>query len=243
MLPRREIMYETFDYIKMAEAYNNRIVWSLDCRKVVDMFWGLSTLLSDFGFENRIGRAVTRTLLNYMQDTNRVYHTPVHVISMFEWAEKHDIELTKAQQLAIWFHDAIYVPLRKDCELRSSLFMKALVGEAKTKDGIVDHVPVAQCIILSTRYHMMDVELLECQKLVMDLDLSHFAREEDVFLFTGQLVKEEFVPFVGEEEYEKGRRDFFNRLLSRESIFRTDLFKEKFEAKARENIEKFINST
>jgi len=163
---------------------------------------------------------------------------------MFEWAEKHDIKLTKAQQLAIWFHDAIYVPLRKDCELRSSLFMKALVGEAMSPGEVdVDVLPEAQCIILSTRYHMVNVGLLENAKLVMDLDLSHFAREEDVFLYADKLIKEEFLPFVGEEEYEKGRREFFQKLMSRKNIFRTDLFIENFEAKARENIEKLINKT
>jgi predicted metal-dependent HD superfamily phosphohydrolase len=159
---------------------------------------------------------------------------------MFEWAEKHNIKLSKAQQLAIWFHDSIYVVLSKDSERRSADLLKALVGETNPPH-VSSH---AQCIITYTRDFMKDTDNTwpEGSDLVMDLDLSHFAREEEVFLYTNKLVKEEFVPVVGEEEYEKGRKDFFEQLLSRKNIFRTNLFKEKFEAKARENIEKVLRS-
>jgi len=233
-------MYEDFDYIKMSESFKNNLIWVDDYRRAIDMFWGLSTLLHDLGLQTPYPRAITNTVLKYMLGTDRKYHTLVHVLSMFEWAEKHNIKLSKAQQLAIWFHDSIYEVLREDSEERSSLFMKALVGETNPPH-VGSH---AQCIILYTKDFMKDTDNTwpEGSDLVMDLDLSHFAREEEVFLYADQLVKEEFVPVVGEEEYEKGRIEFFQTLLARKSIFRTDLFKEKFEAKARENIEKVIRS-
>lgn len=236
---RQNEMYENFDYIKMAEAFKDRIVWIDDYRKMVNMFWGLSTLLYDLGLPTPFPRIITRTVLEYMQHTDRKYHSPIHVLSMFEWAEKHNIELSKAQQLAIWFHDSIYVPIREDSEERSSLFMKALVGETNPPDVL----PEAQCIILSTKCHLKNNILIpDNAKLVMDLDLSHFAREEEILLCVDQLIREEFVSVVGEKEYKKGKKNFFDSLLARESIFRTDLFKEKFEIRARENIEKLVNN-
>jgi len=229
----------------MSESLDNHLLGPDDFLKLRDMFWGLSTLLYDLGLETPHPRTITRIVLDLMLHTKRKYHTPVHVIGMFEWAEKHGIKLSKAQQLAIWFHDSIYVAVREDSEERSSLFMKALVGGLVSPEILSE----AHRIIISTRYHLVDGMLViegkrisDSEKLVMDLDLSHFAREEEVCLYADQLVKEEFVPLVREEDYEKGRIDFFKALLARKSIYKTDLFKEQFEDKARENIEKLINT-
>lgn len=176
--------------------------------------------------------AISKTLIAAMSDTSLHYHTIVHILSIFDFARINGIELTTAQQLAIWFHDSVYeVGANKLNELRSAEFMRALIGESPVTDRASQIITMTACFNSEEKFDE-DIEL------VLDLDLCSFSCDRfDVY---DACIEKEFAPVYG-EAFKAGRKDFFNQMLSKKKIYRTDQLSQ-FEEKARLNLTKLRDS-
>src|SRR5260370_32406307 len=77
-------------------------------------------------FDHRALVAAAR--LHYAQP-HRGYHGPGHLDELIELARQHAPDLDEAEQLALLFHDAVYVPGggRGENECLSALLMRAAV--------------------------------------------------------------------------------------------------------------------
>lgn len=170
-------------------------------------------------------RAATigRTLVASMSDASLHYHTPVHVLCMFLFAEQNEIELNWDTKLAIWFHDAIYVPgqegLNEHC---SSNFMKALMYPF-IDEGVYNKVDVA---IRATANHMKD-EAAVGHMALLDLDLCSLVFENQEVV--NQCLEKECSNDVK-------RRAFLQTLINRGFVYRSAIFKDRFEDIAMNNV-------
>lgn len=169
----------------------------------------------------------------------RYYHTGVHVLAMFDFAEEHKIELTPTEQLAILFHDAVYDPQEKLItvnEEASSDFLRALLWN-KIDRRILKN---AITIVRQTAMHGIEQEALEClSPTVMDLDLSTFAYEYYWFEKLQSFICEEFG--LTREKYTQLRNPFVKRLFTQKyGLYRTEAF-EKFSEIAKQNEEQFLH--
>lgn len=179
------------------------------------------------------------------------YHNPSHVLRMFDFAKDHKIELSDTEQLAIWFHDVVYIPLAeyRINELRSLWFMQSML------EGIVDQeiLENAGQIILDTADHLKDDFSSsfkrrsnfppEMSNKVLDLDLAHFSYSRDKYNNSSKDLENEFIMAgTTKEKFDIGRKSFLQKLLSKKTIYRTDFFLDNFEDKARENIRLDIES-
>jgi len=181
------------------------------------------------------------------------YHTPVHVLSMFQFHKKildegaGDVyDLTPAEQLAIWFHDSVYVPGagEGENEYNSVTFMNAMMQPfIKDKDQLAH----ASELIGETAYHMTNQELMKEEDtdnawaVIMDLDLCSFCFEYEDFSRISGLVGKEYEGIYPPEEYEAGRKKFFEQMLAKGFIYRTPFFRQRFEEKAKENLTRAIS--
>jgi predicted metal-dependent HD superfamily phosphohydrolase len=177
--------------------------------------------------------AIARSVFERMSDASLHYHTPVHVLSMFQWWEenKKDQELTSNQQMAIWFHDAIYIPGAGPLlnEYDSATFMSAMLNQlipydAMTKIGLI--------IRLTGRHESLD-SFTPAYNLVCDLDLCSLSWEKSQEVIT-QCIFEEYN--YSWEDYIKGRSIFLKRLASKGFIFRTGFMKDLLESKVKKMI-------
>lgn len=150
--------------------------------------------------------------LNRYNDPGRYYHTLEHINRMFEIAYIYSLNLTKAQKIAIYHHDSVYVIGAKDNESRSAEIMRleeSLFYCSKTVD-------TAYKIILSTARHE---PLCEAAKDVIDLDLWGLSASQEEYKSYTYAVYREHAPFLKFSEWEAGRGSWLESMLSRKQIY------------------------
>jgi predicted metal-dependent HD superfamily phosphohydrolase len=167
-------------------------------------------------------------------EPNRCYHGNSHLLhslAQFDLAIGR-MERPDEVEIAIWFHDVIVEPDRKDNEQRSAELFRGVAAGALDSD-VVDRV--TDLILVTTHFAPPHTE---DQRLMCDIDLSSFGRSWDGFLEDSAAVKAEFRG--AEADYLRGKRAFLQSLLQRPRIFQTDFFHGRYEERARDNIERFI---
>lgn len=138
-----------------------------------------------------------------------------------------------AVELALWFHDAIYSPGDPDNERRSAdLFLARSEGASSV---FRRHV----CgLILSTR-HDRPVYGID-RRYVNDIDLAGFGAPWAEFMRQGALLRTEFSAQT-DAEYRAGLIGFLEGLQRRPRLYATDYFRERYEAKAQENLQRLLD--
>lgn len=191
--------------------------------------------------------AIASSVFARMSDKQLHYHTPIHVLGIFQFHEKFvDEPLRLAEQLAIWFHDSIYNPMAQAThnEEDSAGFLNLMLRNFNRGIQAPRHLDilVAKSIILDTAQHLA-MDNPACgrpnSKLVMDLDLSSFAGSYETFVRAGDLVRQEY-PYISDDEFMAGRKKFLTNLQKKGYIFRSETFKKAYEDRALEHIEKFL---
>lgn len=187
----------------------------------------------DLKIKTNVATSIANCLFFRMNDVQLHYHTPVHILSIFEHAEKNNIPLEIWEKLAIWFHDAIYDIATKapGNEYQSADFMKSLMEPYVDKDLL----ELAYTQIKMTANHLFKNEDLNSLYFkVLDLDLCNFSWSKENFLKAGECVRNEYLA-INDQDYLKNRNNFFQLLLSKGYIYRTNYFL-NVEDKAKENL-------
>lgn len=168
------------------------------------------------------------------QANNLAYHNFEHI---FECMEALDVTSTLAEdhtliQAAIWYHDAIYDPKRKDNEeLSAKLAMKEL--SELTIDGQSINTLAVYELIMATKH--AELPTTPDAKLLVDIDLRILGT--DVIRYSRYMgaIRSEY-GWVPEADYRAGRAKVMQTFLDRAYIYSTDFFREHYEAQARKNI-------
>ncbi len=208
-----------------------------------DFVNNLESFLLELTIPQQSALAIANALYARMSDENLFYHTPVHVLCMFQFAQEYSINLSKAQQLAIWFHDSIYVPNAPyENEENSSLFLHSMLSSFLKTQELKEILKEAEAIVNATAYHLESLYAsnIPGAELVLDLDLCSFSFDYPIYDYVGTLIRKE-CPTISDLEFEKGRRNFLNKLKEKGFIFRTKYFLENFESKALENLSKTLD--
>ena len=169
-------------------------------------------------------------------EPHRHYHTLDHIqhcLRLFDqvtaWLhEPHAVEL------ALWFHDAIYVSGAKDNERCSAdLFLEYANGriDATFQQKIDDLIMVTTHTGLPSQSD---------EQFIVDIDLSSFGLPWEAFMRDGLRIRAEF-PEVTDDDYYPGHLRFLRGLWERPSFFLTDYFRQRYEHTARANIERLMH--
>ncbi|MDD5456639.1 MAG: dephospho-CoA kinase [Candidatus Margulisbacteria bacterium] len=172
------------------------------------------------------------------QIPERGYHTIMHVMEMLCWFHqiKDKLEHPLEVYLAIIFHDIIYDAALKDNEEQSAELAKKLITKHVMNEDI--NVDLIVRLIQLSAKHLEDLkDLTNDEKIFLDMDMGIFAAPKKRLLTCEGGVYKEYGKIYPLEAYIKGRSMFLNSLLLPEkSIFRSELFKEKYEDLAKANI-------
>lgn len=178
----------------------------------------------------------------------RRFHTPEH---LGECLHQLDLALRAlgdeascseatgdAAELALWFHDAVYVPGARDNEARSAEW---LLDEGRSL-GIESAVAAAaaEAVRLSS-HRALSSTPAPTAALVLDVDLSILGAEPLRFLEYEHSIAEEY----GQRSalaFRIGRGRFLSSLLARPFLFHTPYFRERYEATARAQVEALLKS-
>jgi pantetheine-phosphate adenylyltransferase len=167
----------------------------------------------------------------------RNYHNLSHLADcLFLLDEYKDrMEDPEMVELALWFHDAIYDPLKTDNEEASAaLVSRSFKKEGGLTDKIKDLIYLTKHAVVPTESDTTDA------KYMMDIDLHILGSDTDKFMRYERDIRREYA-HVKDEDFAKGRADILERFLARESIYNTPAFRELYEKKARENIQYSIS--
>lgn len=174
-------------------------------------------------------------VLAHYSESHRRYHTPQHIehcLRQFDHAVAH-VKEQDTVEMAIWFHDIIYDIPPTQNELKSAQLFRSI-----TKDridptlcqNVYDMILITMHKVTPTRND---------EKLLVDVDLSSFALPWEEFKKDSENVREEFSN-KSDQDFYSAHIKFMQSLLDRPSFFSSDFFREKFEANARENVQRLI---
>ena len=189
-------------------------------------------------WERRIGAgagAVFDEIEALYREPHRRYHTPAHIehcLRCFDLATDR-MDEPDAVEMALWFHDAVYdVPTEKN-ELRSAELFAARAGGR----GLERFRSNVHRLIMVTTHREPPATLDE--SFIVDIDLSSFGLPWEEFLRDSIAVREEFL-HVPDAEFYPRHRKFVESLVARPAFCFTEFFRDRYEAQARENIERLL---
>ena len=176
-------------------------------------------------------------LVRHYSENGRYYHGWAHLITCLREFDRvaARMEIPDAVELALWFHDAVYVPGARDNEqLSADLFCQW--GRTWFSPTLVDKV----CDFILITMHRQPPDKGD-ESYMVDIDLSSFGQHWSDFLRDTHNVRKEQA-HVPDAIYYPAHARFLRMLLNRPRIFYTDFFFECYEKSARCNIERLLTS-
>lgn len=183
---------------------------------------------------------IFETLLWAYRKRGRHYHNPEHLADMFRHFDQHRERLKNPELVAaaIFFHDVVYNPARRDNERKSAAYA------AKTLPILgfsPEEVRVIFDFILATQKHELPGNAHPDLAWLLDFDLAILGSDWETYREYTQKIRKEYRIYP-DALYMPGRRKVLEHLLKRGNIFQTARFRESFEMPARINLEREIAS-
>lgn len=178
-------------------------------------------------------RALVDAARLHYDQPHRGYHDAGHLDELISLAHAHTPDLDEAEQLALLFHDAVYVPgaPKGDNERLSGLLMRATVATLRLTGVDLDRA--ARVIDATTHAGSPPAEAAR----VCDLDLWRLAAPWEAFQQHALGIRHEYLHlFPDEAAFWDARNGFYESMLTKPRLFATDAFVVKFEAQARDNM-------
>ena len=175
-------------------------------------------------------------LLDRYAEPQRKYHTLQHLGECIGHLEpaiglaRHPGEV----EVALWFHDAIYEPKQSDNEPRSASWAVKELEAAGLPAEVAERV---HALVMATRHAALPES--NDERILVDVDLSILGAEADRYAQYAAQVREEYA-WVPGWIFRRKRKALLREFLAREAIYGTQHFRDRFEARARENLENEI---
>lgn len=181
---------------------------------------------------NGTGQGLKAQILACYSEPHRHYHTLQHLNECLAQLEQYRklAEYPEEVEIALWFHDAVYDTHRQDNEARSAAWAALELAKAGVSTERIERVNE---LIMASCYHALPEG--SDQKLLVDIDLAILGAEKPRFMeYESQVRKEYF--WVPEELFCEKRGEILRAFLLRAQIYNTELFRDRFEHRAHENL-------
>ena len=165
----------------------------------------------------------------------RHYHNLSHIEALLKLSDRHQdlLESKEIIDYTIWYHDAIYDASQNDNEEKSAQLAK----EDLSKLGL-DANLINSCydLIVATKTHQLDAQLSSFDaQFLLDIDLSILASDGETYIEYTQQIRNEYKMYP-DFLYNKGRKKVLKHFLEMDEIYKTELFQNLWEEKARTNL-------
>lgn len=173
-----------------------------------------------------------KELVSHYTEPHRAYHTLEHLAYMFRKADAHGdaIEDWPAFTFAIFYHDVIYDPKRKDNEAQSADFAQERLKSLGIAEATLARV---HQYILATKGHETypDADT----NLLLDIDLGVLGESREHYAEYTRQIRHEYqmYPMV---LYRQGRKKVLQHFIAMDRIYKTTAFYASHETQARNNL-------
>ena len=162
----------------------------------------------------------------------RHYHNLQHISELLLLAASHSAAIEDPDPLhfAIFYHDVVYSPLRKDNEEKSAELAVERLQSLGLNSQTLGHI---RQMILATKTHAPGIN--KDTDLLLDLDLAILGSNWEQYLAYSRQIRKEYsiIPYF---LYRKGRKKVLQHFLDLPRIYKAQLFYELHEAAAKENL-------
>ncbi|MTE26990.1 hypothetical protein F1003_08645 [Winogradskyella sp. ZXX205] len=145
---------------------------------------------------------------------------------------KSHIEDYDVLVFAIWYHDIIYKSTKKDNEVKSALFAKKALKSLNFNEKRIENI---ENLIISTKKHQIILDENDDNAYLLDFDSSILGSDWKTYQNYTQQIRKEYKIYP-EFMYKPGRKKVLQHFLERETLYFTEVYQDKFETQARENI-------
>jgi predicted metal-dependent HD superfamily phosphohydrolase len=193
--------------------------------------------IADWASLGLAGDAACRDrLLASYADPARHYHTLQHLAGCLDLFDElaHLAERPGEASIALWFHDAVYIPQAKDNEARSAAWAGDALRTAGAASAAIERV---QGLIMATARHAASGE--RDASLVIDIDLAILGAAPARFAEYERQVRSEYAA-VPANVYAEKRRAVLAGFLARPTIYGTPELQARLEEPARENLRRAV---
>ncbi len=177
-------------------------------------------------------------------ESHRYYHTLDHILgclTVFDRVRhlaKHPLSL----EFSIFIHDGVYnVGPNVSDIINVEQSAELLLSMLKDLNISIDISMPAEIDVLATKHNFIPKD--SDQQLMIDIDLYSLSTPEEVFDWNTANIRKEFSWVQPDSEFDAGRVAFMQRFLDkkvRPSIYMTEYFQSRYEALARENLERYV---
>lgn len=178
-------------------------------------------------------------------EPHRAYHTGWHInecLELLDWASAPNLSSISqypALEMALWYHDMVYLPQGSNNERRSAdraiAFLQANGGNP-AQMALVELLIMATCHLEPGRD-----EITELTHWMVDIDLAILGVSPQRFLQYDEQIRQEY-NWVSPMEYRTRRQEVLAQFLRRPVIYQSALFRDRFETQARENLEAMVSA-
>ena len=189
-------------------------------------------LWGELGAQEVNGGLMNQLVAAY-SEPQRHYHTLQHLrecLAHFDAASA--LARCPAEvELALWFHDAVYEPQRKDNEERSADWARASLLAGGCAADVAERVAT---LVLATKAHVAAPGDADAA-LLLDVDLAILGAAPARFAEYERQIRAEYAQ-VPEAEFRARRRGVLQGFLERERIYLTPAFHDALDARAHANL-------
>lgn len=169
-------------------------------------------------------------------EPSRAYHNTEHIRDCLNQLDLSR-ELARNPdevEVALWFHDVVYVPGAADNENQSARLAETALAACavplETRRRVADLVRATS--------HLAVPRNPDAQ-LVCDIDLSILGREPPIFDHFERAIRQEYA-HIAEPEYRQERAAVLTGFLRREFLYQTEYFRDRFEQSAKTNLKRVV---
>lgn len=167
---------------------------------------------------------------------SRHYHTLGHLSEVYQLLEEYyNGNIPETSLFALFYHDIVYSTLRGDNEERSAEQAAAFLTSLAIDELTIGRV--REMIIATCNHTATDRET----QIFLDADMAILGSSEVRYKEYCAAVRREYGIYP-DILYNRGRVKFLEKIRDREHIFLTDWFRDRFEARAKINLDKELKS-
>lgn len=168
-------------------------------------------------------------------EPHRAYHDARHIGACLRLLDDREVralaEHPAEVEAALFYHDVVYDTHARDNEERSAALAERALRDANVAADVVARIGEH---VRATKEHTPETYRAD-GKLVIDIDLSILGEAPETYARFEEDIRREYA-WVEPAAYVTGRSSVLRKFLDRESIYNTPLFRERYEARARDNI-------
>lgn len=196
-----------------------------------------SNLISKFSNDEKLKHDYWKEIEKSYSRKSRKYHNLTHLENMILELENVKDEILDYDSLlfSIFYHDIIYKATSKDNEEKSAEKAKIRLEKLNIPN---DKIIRIYNQILATKSHKRSED--SETNFLLDADLAILGQDWEIYKNYTQQIRKEYSIYP-DFMYKSGRKKVLTHFLEFEEIFKINYFKEKYEEKARENIQRELS--